>query len=76
MNETLLLLLLKSAVLSAFALTILGLSRRFGPRWVSAAARHLLCVGAFAALVLLPVLSLMLPAWRVVSVASPGVPPI
>ncbi len=75
MNETLPVLLVKSVLLSALALAVLVLlSRRFAARRVSAAGRHLVCVFAFAGLIALPVLSSVLPVWRV-AVVVPPIPP-
>lgn len=64
MNETLLVLLVKSAVLSTVGLMVAVLLRQFAARRVSAAARHLVCLSTFAALASLPVLSAVLPVWR------------
>ncbi len=74
-SYVLLTLLLKSAVLSAVALVVLGLSRRFAARRVSAAARHAISLAAVAALALLPLLSVSLPAWQVAIAVVPPIPP-
>jgi beta-lactamase regulating signal transducer with metallopeptidase domain len=73
MNETLLVLLVKSALLSAAGLMIVALLRQFAARRVSAAVRHLICLSTFATLASLPVLSVVLPTWRLVLPVSSAV---
>ena len=65
MEPFLTMLLIKSAVLSAVALIVVGGLQRFAAQRVSASARHTAGVAAFAMLAVLPALSAVLPAWRV-----------
>lgn len=73
MNETLVGLFVKSVLLTAAALAMIFLLRRFAARRVSAAVRHLICLFAFASLSLLPVLSFVLPIWRVVPITPANI---
>lgn len=61
-------LLVKGMILSALALLVVAVIRRALPGRISAAGRHMLCLAATVALLVLPIFVQILPAWRVVPV--------
>lgn len=73
MNEMLVGLFIKSVLLTVVTLAMISLLRWFAARHVSAAVRHLICLFAFASLSLLPVLSFVLPIWRVVPITPANI---